>query len=262
MSEGAGPDAALRGRTNPDAALRGRTKEDELSEQAYWLPVTFREQEVFARCDAQGNLVVQRGKSAFVYKLGAPKSYSTFADRLEVAPGAKPVPGKATPDKAGVKAKGKADSTVFGGTSEDVVDDAHVHLWTDGACTGNPGPAGAGLVLLDGAERRERSVWLGQGTNNIAELTAVLEGLRILPDLAGRKLVIHTDSQYVIGVLAKNWKAKANTELIAEIKAELRPLRGVVWRWVRGHQGVELNERCDALGRKAIDARRTTDSTD
>jgi ribonuclease HI len=101
-----------------------------------------------------------------------------------------------------------------------------VHIYTDGACTGNPGPMGIGVVILDpsGAEgtplRREASEYLGTGTNNIAELTAILRGLQLTA--RDRAVVIYTDSSYSIGILSLGWKAKANQELVAEIRALLR----------------------------------------
>ena len=83
--------------------------------------------------------------------------------------------------------------------------------------------------------------------------------MRALPRPVTRTVVVHTDSQYSIGVLARSWKAKANQALIAEIRAELAPMPRVVWHWVRGHVGVDLNERCDELARLAIANRRSTD---
>ena len=74
-----------------------------------------------------------------------------------------------------------------------------------------------------------------------------------MPDPASTRLVVHTDSQYVIGVLAKNWKAKANQELVAELKSKVSRFEKVVWHWVRGHEGVDLNEECDELARLAIE---------
>ena len=69
------------------------------------------------------------------------------------------------------------------------------------------------MVVIDGTARTEISEHLGQGTNNIAELTAIERVLDVVPEL-GRPLVIHTDSAYAIGVLSKGWKAKANLALI------------------------------------------------
>ncbi len=130
-----------------------------------------------------------------------------------------------------------------------------LHIYTDGACTGNPGPMGIGVVVLDldhsGAPtRRELSEFLGVGTNNIAELTAILRGLQVAP--RERKVVIYSDSSYAIGLLSQNWKAKANQELVARLRALMREFPAVVFVKVAGHAGVPENERCDELARAAI----------
>ena len=130
-----------------------------------------------------------------------------------------------------------------------------LHIYTDGACTGNPGPMGLGVVVLDldgsGAPtRRELSEFLGVGTNNIAELTAILRGLQVAP--RERKVVIYSDSSYAIGLLSQNWKAKANQELVARLRALMREFPAVRFVKVAGHAGVPENERCDELARAAI----------
>lgn len=126
-------------------------------------------------------------------------------------------------------------------------------IYTDGACWGNPGPAGVGVVLLDGSERRELSEYLGEGTNNIAELTAIERALEAVPeDQRGRPVVLHSDSSYSIGLLTRGWKAKANAELVGRLRklaAEFSDLRLVK---VRGHAGVPENERADELANQAI----------
>ncbi len=127
-------------------------------------------------------------------------------------------------------------------------------VYADGACSRNPRPAGLGVVIIDGDRRIELSEYLGSGTNNIAELTAILRALEEVVD-ADRPVVIHTDSQYSIGVLQKGWKAKANTELVASLKDVLAGRRRVRLVYVRGHAGVLLNERADALAREAVTAR-------
>lgn len=126
-----------------------------------------------------------------------------------------------------------------------------VQIFTDGACSGNPGPAGLGIVLIaPGGKISEGYEYLGTATNNIAELTAILRAAEYIPPAA--TAVLHTDSQYSIGVLTKGWKAKANQELIANVKKALstRPSWRIVY--VPGHAGVPLNERADELAREAV----------
>ncbi len=129
-------------------------------------------------------------------------------------------------------------------------------IYTDGACTGNPGPAGIGVVILDGRERREISEYLGQGTNNIAELTAIERALEAVnPDGRARPVLVHSDSSYAIGLLSKGWKAKANTDLVTRIRGLARNFGDLRFVKVRGHSGVAENERCDELARTAITRR-------
>jgi len=127
--------------------------------------------------------------------------------------------------------------------------------YSDGACSGNPGPAGLGVVVIARGERIEVSEYLGQATNNVAELTAVLRAVEAIEPTM--PLVIYTDSRYAIGVVQQGWKAKANTELVAELRRRIVGRR-VELRYVPGHAGVELNERADALARLAI-SRRASD---
>jgi ribonuclease HI len=126
-----------------------------------------------------------------------------------------------------------------------------VHAYTDGAASGNPGPAGIGVVLIFREHRKELSKYLGETTNNVAELTAVLEALRLVKrrDLPVR---VHVDSSYAIGVANGSMRPKANRELVALIHEEMRGFSDLVFVKVPGHSGVEANERADALARDAV----------
>ena len=126
-----------------------------------------------------------------------------------------------------------------------------IHAYTDGASSGNPGPAGIGVVLLFREHRKEVSKYLGETTNNVAELTAVLEAIRLVKrhDLPVR---IHTDSSYAIGVLDGSMRAKMNVALVEEVRAALRAFPDLTLVKVPGHSGHVLNERADALARLAV----------
>ena len=126
-----------------------------------------------------------------------------------------------------------------------------MQLWTDGACTGNPGPAGLGVLYRYQGEVREVSEYLGHGTNNIAELTAILRGLQLVED-SGTPVDVMTDSAYCHGLLTKSWKAKKNQELVAELRAEARRFGDLRIVKVPGHSGVPDNERADELATGAI----------
>ena len=139
-----------------------------------------------------------------------------------------------------------------------------VELWTDGACSGNPGPGGwaAILVAREPSGAISKQVELSGGdratTNNRMELQAVIEGLRALQRPSS--VTVHIDSSYVmdaivkrwyVGWQARGWKTSAkqpvkNQELWEALLAALVP-HEVAWKKVRGHAGVELNERCDEL---------------
>ena len=134
-----------------------------------------------------------------------------------------------------------------------------VEIWTDGACSGNPGPMGIGVVVLADGKRLEHGEYLGLGTNNIAELVAIERGVEMATQNAvdrGRPIHVYSDSGYAIGVLSKGWKAKANQELIARVRGVLGELPHVRLVKVPGHAGVPENERCDELAREAVTRRR------
>jgi ribonuclease HI len=208
----------------------------------------FKGERVWVRADASGKLELDSsGRAEMKYRESDDKSYRPFAGNLE-------------PDGDGpgeVKTFAKARTEGRQSTKTSVKRDGKaLELWTDGACSGNPGPMGIGIVALDGGKRREHGEYLGVGTNNIAELTAIDRALDLAGDDAAQRHVrIFTDSAYSIGVLSKGWKAKANQELIARMRRRLATLPNVEFVKVSGHAGVPENERCDELARRAIAGR-------
>jgi len=133
-----------------------------------------------------------------------------------------------------------------------------VQIWTDGACSGNPGPAGLGVVIIDGKQRKELSEYLGEGTNNIAELTAILRGLSLVTDRT-RPVIVYSDSQYSIGLLTQNWKAKKNVELVHQLRELTQQFSDLRFVKVAAHSGISLNERVDQLAVAAIRSRSGSD---
>jgi len=133
-----------------------------------------------------------------------------------------------------------------------------VECWTDGACSGNPGPGGWAALLRSGSREKEISGGEGLTTNNRMEMLAVLGGLRALK--RGCRVVVHTDSRYVMDAFTKGWLARwqsngwrradkepvKNREIWEELVVEVAR-HEVEWRWVRGHAGAVDNERVDAL---------------
>ena len=126
-----------------------------------------------------------------------------------------------------------------------------VHIYTDGASSGNPGPAGIGVLLRYGSHEKEISRFIGEATNNIAELEAIRVGLGELKDTR-LPVRLYTDSAYAHGVLTLGWKAKKNTALIRAIKKRMATLTDVRLIKVKGHAGEEGNERADHLATAAI----------
>lgn len=126
-----------------------------------------------------------------------------------------------------------------------------ITIFTDGGCKHNPGPMGIGVVLKHENRTKLYSENLGHGTNNIAELTAILRGLQLLKT---RKIpvVIYTDSAYSIGVLTGRYKIKKNKELIAEIRSLISEFVKVSFKKVKGHVGIPGNELVDELAGRAI----------
>ena len=135
--------------------------------------------------------------------------------------------------------------------------DGIIEVYTDGACSGNPGPSGYGVVIRYGQNYREISQYLGQGTNNIAELTAIRVALETLKetDQNHHPVHLHSDSTYSIGVLTKGWKAKANRELILSIRNLLTDFSDLTFFKVKGHSDHPLNDRADFLATSSLDQR-------
>jgi ribonuclease HI len=137
-----------------------------------------------------------------------------------------------------------------------------VEIFTDGACTGNPGPGGWAAILRSGAHEKELSGGERATTNNRMELTAAIKAFEALKNPS--EATIYTDSRYVMDGVTKwmaNWKKNGwrtadkkpvkNEELWRALEAAAAPHK-ITWRWVKGHAGHPENERVDALARGAI----------
>ena len=118
-----------------------------------------------------------------------------------------------------------------------------IEIYTDGACIGNPGPGGWGVVILNGSQNRFLSGGDSSTTNNRMELTAVIEALKNVDD---NDVTIYSDSTYVINTITKGWKKNKNQDLW-ELLEKLLFKKNVTWKWVKGHSGNEFNEKADQL---------------
>jgi ribonuclease HI len=196
----------------------------------------FKGESVWVRVDERGQLVLDAdGRAEMKYRQEDMKSYRPASANLIKDP----------------TAEGEAPVLLDDGGP--VVD-----VWTDGACSGNPGPMGIGVVVLADGKRLERGEYLGIGTNNIAELTAIERGFELAEELVNtttRPLRVHSDSSYALGLLGKGWKAKANQELVERLRQKMKAFSRVSLVKVSGHAGVTENERCDELARRAVSKR-------
>jgi ribonuclease HI len=218
-----------------------------------------RNAEVLARCDESGNLLANGGRVEVRYKPNDGRAYFAAASNLtppegedRIEPDSYCGPGETVQKRS--KLSKKPSASVHAPESPE---GEELLVYADGACSGNPGPAGVGVVALWGDRRRELSEYIGEATNNIAELTGILRAAELAREL-GRPLRLYTDSTYSIGVLTKGWKAKANKELIAAVRSALGAQPDAKLFHVRGHQGVLLNEHADELAVRAVQSRKST----
>ena len=147
-------------------------------------------------------------------------------------------------------------------TSKKTSRTTEVHAFTDGACSGNPGPGGWGVLLRSGNHEKELYGGEPATTNQRMELKAAIEALRALKRPS--RITIYSDSKYVVVGMTEwltDWKRRgwktaskkpvANLELWQELN-ELAAIHQVNWQWVKGHSGHPENERADELARRGI----------
>jgi len=138
----------------------------------------------------------------------------------------------------------------------------HVLIYTDGACSGNPGPGGYGALLKYGSHTRELSGGYRLTTNNRMELMAIIKGLEALKKPC--RVDLYSDSRYVVDALNKGWLdkwvknnwVKGDREPVKNIDLwkvilELSRKHNITWNWVKGHSANQYNERCDQLAVEA-----------
>jgi ribonuclease HI len=221
----------------------------------HWIAAEFRTERVAVSCDASGSLLADSdGLVPFRYKPGG-RVYRTHLDRLRIAQGATPSEDSAAPP-AGAPAPASRPHSghrrlMVGDLGALRPDRVAVQVWTDGATSGNPGPSGIGVVIRHRGALRTHAAYLGHATNNIAELTAILEGLRMVEDPT-QPVDVLSDSQYALGLLGLGWTAKKNQDLVAELRETLARFQDVRLLKVPGHAGVPDNELADELAREAV----------
>ena len=213
----------------------------------------FKENKVWLAIDQDKKPVVTNGKVLIKYQLD--QDYEYWVHENSVHP-LDPPPSNEKPfKKKNRKGKSKKKRTVktseeFESIAETASQDA-ICIYTDGASSGNPGPAGIGAVLKFGKHEREISKYIGIATNNIAELEAIRTGLL---ELKTTELPVRlfTDSSYALGVLVLGWKARKNVDLVKSTQEIIKRFNDLKIIKIKGHAGHEENERADFLATLAI----------
>ncbi|CAB5110943.1 Ribonuclease HI (EC [Olavius algarvensis associated proteobacterium Delta 3] len=206
-----------------------------------WIRMRFKKNKVWLAADQNGSPVMDKGKVRIKYRVD--QEYEYWVRPESVHPLDSPAGTEEDADAVAIEppADPAAESAKAGS----------IEIYTDGASSGNPGPSGIGAVLRYGAHEREISRYIGEATNNIAELEAIRVALGAVKnrDLPVR---LYTDSKYAHGVLTQGWKAKKNRRLIESIRDLMARFRDIRLMKIPGHAGLEGNERADRLAVRAI----------
>ena len=213
------------------------------SDQLKWRRMRFKNNKVWQAMDPDGRPLEKNGKVLIKYQLK--QDYEYWVNPANLGQIDAPVEAKPARVLRQSEAPAKTEKAVPPAAPNTV------HIYTDGASSGNPGPSGIGVVLQYGEKTKEISKFIGNTTNNVAELEAIRTALM---ELKRRNLPvrIYTDSSYAQGVLSFGWKAQKNKELVEAIRDLLSALKDVTLIKVRGHAGHEQNERADQLARAAV----------
>jgi len=206
-----------------------------------WKRMKFRNNKVYVHVDKNGIPLDVNGRAEIKYRKDDDRIYTPALSNIR-ALDAPDVPGKKKPPRRTENSNAQSHA------------DAHVQIFTDGASLGNPGPAGIGVVIRQGDNTKEISEYIGETTNNVAELTAVLRALESIRGTK-RKVVIHSDSSYAIGVLSMGWKVKSNQDLVRKIHRHMSRFSDLHFYKVEGHAGIPLNELADELAGRAAKSR-------
>ncbi len=227
----------------------------EKKEPADWKRMRFKKNKVWLALQADGNPIEKDGLVLIKYQLE--QDYEYWVKKESVRPldsvskesadknEAPPKSARAQKKPSGKKAKTtRTEPALEPGANT-------ICIFTDGASSGNPGPAGIGVLMRFGAHEKEISKFIGEATNNIAELKAIEAGLLAVKN-TDLPVLVYTDSNYAYGVLSLGWKSKKNKEIIAGIKKLISKFKNMTFVKVKGHSGHEGNERSEYLDTTAI----------
>ena len=235
---------------HPATRDREPVTSEQKQEASNWHRMRFKKNKVWMAIDAQGQPVVKEGKVLIKYQLE--QDYEYWVKKVSVTP--LESQGTETHHISGNIARPKYSGSKEPKTPPPLKEGSltdKICVFTDGASSGNPGPSGIGVVLRYGENEKEISEFIGNATNNIAELMAIEAGLSALKsrDIPVR---LFTDSKYAFGLLTLNWKPRKNRQLIESIKQRMSGFKDLKFIKVKGHSGHPENERADYLATSAI----------
>lgn len=233
--------------SNIQMIVGGATMGIDSEDDSSWIRMRFKHNKVWVAVDSDEKIRINNGKALIKYQKEQDYEYrvhETDLLPLDADPGG---PAERTSRKPGKTRKIISPSIGSPGPA----DPNCVHIYADGASSGNPGPSGIGVLLRYHEHEKEISRNIGMSTNNIAELEAIRAGLLEIknPDLPVR---VYTDSGYAYGLLMLGWKARKNTELVSDIRLLMKRFKNLTFIKVKGHSGIEGNERADKLATSAI----------
>jgi len=209
-----------------------------------WERMKFKQNKVWLAMDQNGKPIEKKGKVLIKYQLD--QDYEYWVNKS----GVKPI-DSSQPEKRGRKKKSKKKQETKSDQLKETISPDTICIFTDGASSGNPGPSGIGILLRFGKYEKEISKYIGNATNNIAELEAIKTGLLELKK-TNLPVRIFTDSSYAYGMLILGWKPKKNSKLIKSIKDIMLKFNNLKLIKVKGHGNIEGNERADFLATAAI----------
>ncbi len=213
-----------------------------------WVRMLFKGNKVWIQSDSEGNPIHKDGKLRLKYRLDQDYEYWVYPQHVYPLKNQIDEPNrvKNSPQKKPSPRSKKMSQPVKKPPENAIA------LFTDGASSGNPGPAGVGVLFKYREHEKEISKYIGNATNSQAELEAIRLGLSEIKK-ADIPVHVYTDSAYAHGVLTLGWKAKKNLEIIMEIRKSLSRFKDLEIIHVKGHAGLEGNERADKLATAAIE---------